>query len=238
MLDFGLAKGMETAVGDNPSQMPTRTAAVTATGVVVGTPSYMSPEQARGQTVDRRVDIWAFGCVLYEMLTGTRSFGGVGTTEVLANVLRESPDFAALPPETRPLLGRLLRRCLEEEPARPSSRYRGRADRSVRHNGWHSHRESATGLVVAMVAGGGGRSYGPGGWFHSDEVLVARRQFAGGSPVCPAAHPKEPPSAGAFWTALPRSRWRRTGEGWPSSPLATACAASGSAKRAPSTRSR
>ena len=82
----------------------------------MGTAAYMSPEQARGKLVDRRADIWAFGCLLYEMLTASRPFRGDGATEVLANVLKESPDFAALPPETPPLLGRLLRRCLEKDP--------------------------------------------------------------------------------------------------------------------------
>ena len=119
VLDFGLAKALAGEQPDqDPSQSPTMTATVGGTreGVILGTAAYMSPEQARGKPLDRRTDIWSFGCVLYEMLTASRPFRGDGTTEVLANVLKTSPDFAALPPETPPLLRRLLRRCLEKDP--------------------------------------------------------------------------------------------------------------------------
>ena len=119
VLDFGLAKALA-GEQSNPdlSQSPTMTATMGGTreGVILGTAAYMSPEQARGKPLDKRTDIWSFGCVLYEMLTASRPFRGDGTTEVLANVLKESPDFAALPPETPSLLRRLLRRCLEKDP--------------------------------------------------------------------------------------------------------------------------
>jgi hypothetical protein len=91
---------------------------MTREGVILGTAAYMSPEQARGKPLDRRTDIWAFGCVLYELLTGRRAFGGESTTESLAAILRGEPDWGVLPPDTPPALGRLLRRCLAKEPER------------------------------------------------------------------------------------------------------------------------
>ena len=91
---------------------------MTAAGTIVGTPAYMSPEQARGRSVDRRADVWAFGCVLYEMLTGRRAFEGSDITEVLAAVMRDAPALDALPPDVPPSVRRLLRRCLEKDPAR------------------------------------------------------------------------------------------------------------------------
>lgn len=113
VLDFGIAKaiyaGGETA-GTEVMTMP-----ATEVGVIVGTPSYMSPEQACGQPVDHRTDVWAFGCLLYEMLTGQRAFAGRTTTEVLASVLEREPDWSALAPRTPAPLRRLLRRCLEKD---------------------------------------------------------------------------------------------------------------------------
>ena len=100
VLDFGLAKaatGVGAAVG--ASGVPTQISA-SLEGVVMGTPAYMSPEQARGQTVDARSDIWAFGCVLFEMLTGRPAFAGETTTDVLAKILEGQPNWDLLPPET------------------------------------------------------------------------------------------------------------------------------------------
>src|SRR4029079_16018112 len=82
---------------------------------VVGTAAYMSPEQARGQAVDKRTDIWAFGCVLYEMLTGRRLFEGDNTTDILAAVVAAEPDWNALPAQVPPAIRALLKRCLERE---------------------------------------------------------------------------------------------------------------------------
>jgi Tol biopolymer transport system component len=87
-------------------------------GTILGTAAYMSPEQARGRPIDRRTDVWAFGCVLYEMLTGRQAFGGTDVTEILAAIVRGEPDWAALPPATPPHLRRLLERCLQKDPAR------------------------------------------------------------------------------------------------------------------------
>jgi Tol biopolymer transport system component len=116
VLDFGLAKAFAgDGANDDPSNSPTLSAAATMQGTILGTAAYMSPEQARGKSVDKRTDIWAFGCVLYELLTGRRAFQGETTTEILAAVLRGEPDWQALP-ETTPLSIRaLLRRCLRKE---------------------------------------------------------------------------------------------------------------------------
>jgi hypothetical protein len=120
VLDFGLAKALEPSPtpGSAPSRSPTVTSAETAAGLILGTAAYMSPEQARGQAADQRADVWAFGCVLYEMLTGRQPFGGATISDLLAAVLRAEPDWAALPPETPPAIRRLLRRCLEKDPER------------------------------------------------------------------------------------------------------------------------
>ena len=96
VLDFGLAKALDTAPEGDPSQSPTLTAAATQMGVIMGTAAYMSPEQARGKVVDRRTDIWAFGAVLYEMLTGARPFEGRDVSEVLAGVIRTEPAWDVL----------------------------------------------------------------------------------------------------------------------------------------------
>ncbi|MDQ1348482.1 MAG: eukaryotic-like serine/threonine-protein kinase, partial [Acidobacteriota bacterium] len=128
VLDFGLAKAMDPAAGGAASaadlarsptlmQSPTLTAAHgTQLGVILGTAAYMAPEQARGGIVDKRADIWAFGVVLYEMLSGRRLFDGETVSDVLAAVLRAEVDFAALPPEATVELRNLLRRCLERNP--------------------------------------------------------------------------------------------------------------------------
>src|SRR6202049_3974799 len=116
VLDFGLAKAFAGDTGnDDPSNSPTLSAAATMQGTILGTAAYMSPEQARAKAVDKRTDIWAFGCVLYELLAGRQAFQGETTTEILAAVLRGEPDWQALP-ETTPLSIRaLLRRCLQKE---------------------------------------------------------------------------------------------------------------------------
>ncbi|MCG6948331.1 MAG: protein kinase [Acidobacteria bacterium] len=117
VLDFGLAKTWESETGDaSLSLSPTMTAHATAAGLILGTAAYMSPDQARGKQVDRRADIWAFGVVLWEMLTGRKLFEGDTVSDVLASVLKESPDLEALPHDTPPAVRRLLARCLERDP--------------------------------------------------------------------------------------------------------------------------
>ena len=112
VLDFGLAK---TADGQEKLTSHDTTFAATVQGTVVGTPAYMSPEQTRGQAVDRRTDIWAFGCVLYELLAGAPAFKGGSSSDLIAAILERDPDWSALPPDTPSALRRLLKRCLEKD---------------------------------------------------------------------------------------------------------------------------
>jgi len=117
VLDFGLAKATSSSeAAASGVGGPTLTSAGTVAGTILGTAAYMSPEQARGRTVDRRADMWAFGCLLYELLTGQRAFGGETISDTLAAVLKETPDWSALPEETPASIRRLLRRCLEKDP--------------------------------------------------------------------------------------------------------------------------
>ena len=118
VLDFGLAKALDARAGSSPDAMqsPTFTARHTEMGLIIGTAAYMAPEQAKGKAVDKRADIWAFGVVLFEMLTGRQAFDGEGISEVLASVLKSDPDWSRVPAETPAAIRRLLRRCLEKEP--------------------------------------------------------------------------------------------------------------------------
>ena len=122
VLDFGLAKAMEPVgvASASVSMSPTITtpAMMTGAGIILGTAAYMSPEQARGKTVDKRADIWAFGCVLFEMLTGKRTFEGELISDVLASVLKSDPNWQAMPAGTPTALRRLVGRCLEKDPRR------------------------------------------------------------------------------------------------------------------------
>jgi eukaryotic-like serine/threonine-protein kinase len=119
VLDFGLAKAVSgDAASLDLTQSPTVTAGGTREGVILGTPAYMSPEQARGQTVDKRTDIWAFGCVLYEMLTGRAAFARNTMTDTLAAVVESDPEWGALPKGTPVAVRRVLNRCLEKDPKR------------------------------------------------------------------------------------------------------------------------
>ena len=88
---------------------------MTQAGLILGTAAYMSPEQAKGRVVDKRSDVWAFGCVLYEMLTGKRAFDGEDVTDTIAAVVRGEPDWTALPPDVPPQIRLLLKRCLEKD---------------------------------------------------------------------------------------------------------------------------
>jgi serine/threonine protein kinase len=121
VLDFGLAKAMEpvTPASKDRSELQTITSpAMTQAGVILGTAAYMSPEQARGKPIDTRTDVWAFGCVLFEMLTRRRAFMGEDVSETLASVLKSEPEWTALPATTPPAIRSLLRRCLQRDPER------------------------------------------------------------------------------------------------------------------------
>jgi Tol biopolymer transport system component len=118
VLDFGLAKALDPGArtGNDVANSPTLTAHATRQGFIVGTAAYMAPEQARGRAVDRRADIWAFGVVLYEMLTGRRAFDGEDSSDVIASVLRSEPEWAAVPANTPARARELLMRCLVKDP--------------------------------------------------------------------------------------------------------------------------
>ena len=116
VLDFGLAKlrPVDVAPGTRPEDSPTISMAATSAGMILGTAAYMSPEQARGKVVDKRADIWAFGVVLYEMVTGRRLFEGEDVTETLALVIKGEPNWDGIPANVQ----RLLKSCLEKDPKR------------------------------------------------------------------------------------------------------------------------
>lgn len=119
VLDFGLAKGGDSGATANLQDSPTFTSpAMTERGIILGTAAYMSPEQARGKPVDKRADIWAFGVIVFEMLTGKQMFAGETVSDTLAAVLREDVPWASLPPGTPPALRRVLERCLQKDPKR------------------------------------------------------------------------------------------------------------------------
>jgi serine/threonine protein kinase len=118
VLDFGLAKvlsAQDSSTTMDVNNSPTLSAMATQAGMILGTAAYMSPEQAKGQRVDRRADIWAFGCVLYEMLTGRKPFEGENISDVLASVIKTEPDWSAIPGTTSPSIQRLVRRCLQKD---------------------------------------------------------------------------------------------------------------------------
>jgi serine/threonine protein kinase len=119
VLDFGLAKAIEANPSElasaDPALSPTLTSAGTVAGVILGTAAYMSPEQARGRPVDRRGDVWSFGCVLYEMLTGRQAFAGETVSDMIAGILAREPDWDHLPAEVPAGVRRVLRRCLQKD---------------------------------------------------------------------------------------------------------------------------
>jgi len=132
LLDFGLAKALSddpAGSGSDLSKSPTLTAASTRLGVILGTAAYMSPEQAKGRAVDRRADIWSFGAVLFEMLAGRQAFAGETVSETLASVMKDEPDWNALPASTPTRVRDLLRRCLVKD---PKQRLRDMGDARIR----------------------------------------------------------------------------------------------------------
>jgi serine/threonine-protein kinase len=175
VLDFGLAKAFEPE-GSGPqtpeslAESPTLTADLTRGGILLGTAAYMSPEQARGKPVDKRADIWAFGCTCFEMLSGTRPFAGTTSTEVMAAIIKEEPDWDGLPFETAAPVLRLLRRCLVKD---PSDRLHDIADARIeieealseptpqevgltvrQPTGWRRTTQWGAGMVVGAVVAG------------------------------------------------------------------------------------
>ena len=174
ILDFGLAKLADTGFPGrgsqaDPANSPTLTAAaMTGMGMILGTAAYMSPEQARGRTVDKRTDVWAFGAVLYEMLTGTRAFEGEDITETMASVVKSTPNWAALPPDVPPHVVTLDAAVPRERSQRADWRYRSRTLSALGTragecgvNPAHASRErrilTLASAAVVVVANGGSR---------------------------------------------------------------------------------
>ena len=116
ILDFGIARVLSTDTVVDTANSPTKLGGSTDAGIMLGTAAYISPEQARGRAVDKRADIWAFGCIVFGMLTGRATFSGESTTDILADVVKKDPDWAALPASTPPGLIEILRRCFQKDP--------------------------------------------------------------------------------------------------------------------------
>jgi serine/threonine protein kinase/tetratricopeptide (TPR) repeat protein len=156
VLDFGLAKAV-VAHGSSPelTHSPTITVSSTADGIVLGTAAYMSPEQARGKPVDKQTDIWAFGCVLYEMLTGRTAFAGDTVIDTIAAILDREPDWNALPSAIPPSVGRLIHRCLEKDRDRrvgDVDELRGELDQVAAETAQRSGRLEHRGRVALVTA--------------------------------------------------------------------------------------
>jgi Tol biopolymer transport system component len=165
VLDFGLAKAF---AGDTTTEdignSPTLSRAATMQGVILGTAAYMSPEQARGKSVDERTDIWAFGCVLFELLTGKAAFHGEDVTDILAAVVRAEPDWSSLPATTPPAIRNLLRRCLQKD---AKKRLRDAGDARIEIE------EAISGAaIVETVAPASAEQRGPFGWIAATAVLL------------------------------------------------------------------
>ena len=155
VLDFGLAKAFETEASQaRPCRTPRRLSmAATNAGVILGTAAYMSPEQAEGTTADPRSDVFSFGCVLYEMLTGRQAFQGEEVSDILASVLKDQPDFGLLPANLNPRLNELLRRCLDKN---PKNRWHCAGDLRIEIDNVLAD-PTAQELVTAHDAGGTGK---------------------------------------------------------------------------------
>src|SRR5690348_7363025 len=169
VLDFGLAKAMSgEGIAADPANSPTITMSATVAGVIMGTAGYMAPEQAKGKPVDRRADIWAFGVVLHEMLTGRRLFEGETTTELLAAVLTREPDLDAVPARVR----KLLQSCLEKDPKRRlrdiGDVWRLLDESDAQPPGLAQRRSPIWVAVGAGVAGMG--AVGIGGWWRAAQA--------------------------------------------------------------------
>src|SRR4029453_5911229 len=200
ILDFGLAKALGAEPGpvdsDTAQTMTVAQTAQTVKGMIMGTAAYMSPEQARGKTVDRRTDIWAFVCVLYEMLGGPRAFPGDTGTDTLATVLQGEPDWSGLPASTPAVVTQLVRRCLDKD-----SKRRLQAIGEARVMLEEMAHVSITGRFLTPIDSGPiaetPRASHPRRW-----PLAAGR---GGRPRPPAAGPRR------SWAGARRRRRRRPG---------------------------
>jgi hypothetical protein len=219
VLDFGLAKAF--ADPSTPPNEPSDSGrGQTTEGAILGTASFMSPEQARGAPVDRRTDIWAFGCVLYEMLAGRPAFDGPTTSDVLAAIFEREPDWSLVPAATHPRLRALLKRCLVKDPKR---RLRDIGDAVLDLESLESdsaagvaapvvaHRRSRERLAWIVVAALGWALIGLGAFtvFHLREALPDPVQFAITAPEGSTFVTSETPGEFAVSPGRPPSRVRR-----------------------------
>ncbi len=199
VLDFGLAKALSSdAVRADITQSPTLSAVGTRAGVILGTAAYMSPEQARGQVTDKRADIWAFGCVVYELLTGRKAFDGTTVSDTVAAILTRDPDWSALPGATPSPVRRLLRRCLEKD---PKKRLRDIGDAAVilevpvvptrKRNAWPVLAVALAAAAAGAIAAGWWRERPapPTGVALSNHTIATRLTDYGGSETWPAISP-------------------------------------------------
>jgi hypothetical protein len=185
VLDFGLAKAFgDDAAAPNLTNSPTKAVAATNAGVILGTAAYMSPEQARGKEVDRRTDIFAFGCVLYEMLAGRPAFAGDSVTEILARVIEREPDWSLLPPGVTSRVHNLLRGCLEKDP-----RKRRRDAGDLRLDIEHALIEPARPVVRPVEAAARRRAWTP--WIVAGLLAAALAAALLTSVFRPPARPPE-----------------------------------------------
>jgi len=208
VLDFGLAKVFEREPSGamDATHSPTLSMAATQAGVILGTAAYMAPEQAKGRPTDRRADIWSFGCVLFEMLTGRKAFGGPDVTEVLAAVIRAEPDWGALPAGLPPRLREVLERCLAKDPGR---RFRDIGD--VRADLERVRDQSREGAVEGPATVGAPAPSRPAWQFAGAAVLVAVMAGAAAWVLKPTPAP-EPMPVVRFEHALEAPRqFRNTG---------------------------
>ena len=168
VLDFGLAKAMDPAGASNANaeNSPTISLHATQAGVILGTAAYMSPEQAAGRLVDRRTDMWAFGAVMFEMVTGRRPFGGDTVSDVIAAVLKDEPDWTRLPPDTPATLHKQVRRCLEKDRKR---RLDSAADARLESEDMATHRSAD----VAQAPASGRRWSSPAAWWAASVACLA-----------------------------------------------------------------
>ena len=197
VLDFGLAKAMGAegvgatadgvAPGLTPALSPTFTSPATQIGMILGTAAYMAPEQAKGKAVDKRADVWAFGCVVYKMLTGHRPFAGENVADTLAAVMRGEPDWSALPtvanesagtPGLSPVVVQSLKRCFEKN---PNDRVQDLGDMRL----------ALDGAFDVPAAAGGARSGMSRAWRPASSRPPPSRAWRSGSPN---RHPRRPPA--------------------------------------------
>ena len=208
VLDFGLAKAI---AGDpsgsgptsTPTVMPTLTSMGTVAGMILGTAAYMSPEQARGGTIDRRADVWAFGAVVFEMLTGRRTFEGDTVSDTLASVLRAPVEWEILPKTTPPSVVRLLKRCLERD---PKKRLRDIGEARIALESVGADPENAPSPAVAAAASPAKRSIVP--W-----VLFAIAAIAAAALASTIALQKAPEARVVRFTVPPDEKLTRLD--WP-----------------------